>query len=142
MEQSIQKKYRALNRELDERSRRLWAATEAESLGHGGVATVSRATGLAESTIRIGSRDLRQSRRTKGNPREAGRVRREGAGRRRVTEIAPTLCQALTSLVESTTRGDPMSPLRWTCKSAERLAAELHTQGHAVSERTVNPSTT
>ena len=104
MEQSIQKKYRVLNRELDERSRRLWAATEAKALGHGGVATVSRATGLAESTIRIGCRELRQSRRTKENPREAGRVRREGAGRRRVTEIDRTLCQALTSLVESTTR--------------------------------------
>ena len=137
MEQSIQKKYRALHRELDERSRRLWAATEAKALGHGGVATVSRATGLAESTIRIGCRELRQWRRTKGNPREAGRVRREGAGRRRITEIDRALCQALTSLVESTTRGDPMSPLRWTCKSTRNLAEALRREGYHIGHSTV-----
>jgi hypothetical protein len=137
VEQSIQKKYRALTRELDERSRRLWAAAEADSLGHGGVAAVSRATGLAESTIRIGCRELRQSRRKKGTPPEADRIRREGAGRRSVTEIDPGLRKALKWLVESTTRGDPMSPLLWTCKSTRNLAEELTQQGHPVGHSTV-----
>ncbi len=137
VEKSIQKKYRALNLEMDERSRRLWAATEAESLGHGGVVTVSRATGLAESTIRIGCRELRQSRRKKANPREDGRIRRQGAGRTRVTETDPGLHKALKLLVESTTRGDPMSPLLWTCKSTRHLAEQLTEQGHPVGHSTI-----
>ena len=137
VEDSIQKKYRIMNRELDERLRRLWAATEAESLGHGGVTAVSRATGLAESTIRIGCRELRRSHRKTGNPHEEGRIRREGAGRRRIAENDPGLSKALKSLVESTTRGDPMSPLRWTCKSTRNLAEELTQQGHAVGHSTV-----
>jgi len=137
VEESIEKKYQALDHELDERSRRLWAAAEAESLGHGGVAAVSRATGLAESTIRIGCRELRQSRGKKGSPREEGRIRREGAGRRRVIDTDPGLRKVLKSLVESTTRGDPMSPLLWTCKSTRNLAEELSQRGHPVGHSTV-----
>ena len=137
MEKSVQKKYRALSGELDERSRRLWAATEADVLGHGGVAAVSRATGLAASTIRIGCGELPPSHRKQGQPREEGRIRRQGAGRRKATETDSGLYKVLKLLVESTTRGDPMSPLLWTCKSTGHLAEELTRQGHPLGHSTV-----
>ncbi len=137
VEDSIRKKYAAIRGEFDERSRRMWAAVEAQSLGHGGVVTVSRATGLAESTIRVGHRELKRSGRQKSTPRDEGRVRRSGAGRKRITEIDPALCGALEAMVEPTTGGDPMSPLRWTCKSTRHLAEQLTRQGHAVGRSTV-----
>ena len=133
-EQAIKTKYEALKPELDERARRLWAATEALSLGHGGVTTVARATGLAESTVRLGKKELRSPSTSSDAPR---RLRRPGAGRKSRTTQDEQLLQALDALVEPTTRGDPMSPLRWTCKSTRRLAKELGRQGHHVSHSTV-----
>lgn len=133
-EQVIKTKYEALKPELDERARRLWAATEARSLGHGGVATVARATGLAASTVRLGKKELMSPSTSIAAPR---RRRRPGAGRKALTTQDQQLLQALDALVEPTTRGDPLSPLRWTCKSTRRLAKELGRQGHHVSHSTV-----
>ena len=134
MEETIRDKWQAIQRELDERGRRLWAASEAKALGHGGVACVSRATGLAENTIRSGLRELGKPRPAEGSPR---RVRRPGAGRPPVVEYDPKLIKALERLVEPTTRGSPTSPLRWTCKSTRKLAATLTEQGHTVGYKTI-----
>jgi hypothetical protein len=109
----------SLRRELDERTRRLWAATEAQALGHGGVAAVARATGMAESTIRLGRHDLSPTSKSAGL-RPPGRVRQPGGGRKRLTKTDQTLLAALDALVEQTARGDPMSPLRWTNKSTRQ----------------------
>lgn len=128
----VKRKYDLLRSDLDERGRRRWAATEALSLGHGGVAAVAKATGLAQSTIRIGRREIE-----KGVTVEPHRVRRTGGGRKALTEKNPGLTDALEVLVEPTTRGDPMSPLRWTCKTTRRLAEELVKQGHEVSHTKV-----
>jgi DDE family transposase len=133
-EQAIKVKYEALKPELDERARRVWAATEARSLGHGGVATVARATGMAASTIRLGKQALTSPLNARDTPR---RMRRQGAGRKPLTTQDAQLFKALDALVEPTARGDPMSPLRWTCKSTRRLAKELCQQGHQVSHTTV-----
>ncbi len=129
--ENIREKYKILQAELDERTNRLWAATEAMAIGHGGIAAVSKATGLAESTIRLGRQELRQDHKT------PGRIRKPGGGRRMITEHDPELLKELELLVEPTTRGDPMSPLRWTCKSTRKLAKELKGQGHSVSHAKV-----
>jgi len=133
-EQAIKAKYEALKAELDERARRLWAATEALSLGHGGVATVARVTGLAESTVRLGKQELTSPAKPPDAPR---RLRRQGAGRKRLITHDQQLLTALDALVEPTARGAPMSPLRWTCKSTRRLAKELCQQGHPMSHSKV-----
>jgi hypothetical protein len=127
-EREIRAKYRALLRAMDERHRRLWAGTEARALGRGGIAVVARATGLARNTIVRGLAELEEKR-----PLPPDRVRRPGAGRKRMTWLAPGLTTALEELVEPVTRGDPESPLRWTSKSTRHLAEELSTQGYAVS---------
>jgi len=131
----IRRKYRMLRAEMDERMRRQWAAAEARDLGWGGVTAVARATGLSRTTITGGlaELDLPPKRRSV----EAMRVRRPGGGRRRLTETDPDLLAALESLIEPVTRGDPGSPLRWTCKSTRNLAEELTRQRHAVGPRTV-----
>jgi hypothetical protein len=126
---------------LDERGRRTWAATEARALGWGGVSHVAEATGLARNTIAAGLKELEGGERP-GHadvPVEPGRrrVRRPGAGRKKLTETAPRLLEALEALVNPATRGDPMSPLRWTCKSTDSLAETLSRQGHPASARTV-----
>lgn len=131
----LRRKYRALRPEMDERMRRHWAAAEARELGWGGITAVSEATGLSRVTITAGLRELEQPARVRA--REAERVRRPGGGRKPVTETDPELVEALDVLVEPATRGDPESPLRWTCKSTYRLAEELTRQGHPVSPRTV-----
>lgn len=128
----LRRKYTLLQPDLDERGRRCWAATEALALGYGGVSTVALATGLARNTIAAGLRQLRAATRL-----AADRIRQPGAGRRPLMETDPGLMAALDALVEPATRGDPESPLRWTCKSTRRLADELTRQGHAVSPRTV-----
>lgn len=132
----IRIKYLALVAVLDERSRRQWAAAETRDYGHGGVTAVAAATGLTRDTIAAGMRELEYR---EGHPDEPvpRRVRRDGAGRKRLTETDPTLLAALEGLLEPLTRGDPMSPLRWTCKSTRRLATELSGQGHRVGYRTV-----
>jgi hypothetical protein len=116
---------------LDERGRRLWAAAESAALGYGGDAIVSSATGLARQTIRNGRRELAE-----GVP-IPGRIRRPGAGRPTIEDLQPGLTQALVILIEPITRGDPMSPLRWTCKSKAKLAAALTVEGWPVSASTV-----
>ena len=128
----INQRFALLSPHLDERERRLFAATEANGAGYGGIAAVARITGLAPSTIGRGRRDLAE-----GEPVEAGRIRRPGGGRKSLVEADPDLVPALLALVEPTERGDPMSPLRWTCKSLRRLAAELCAQGHTVSRTVV-----
>ena len=131
----IRRKYRVVAPELDERRRRQWAAAEARDVGYGGVSLVARATGLARSTIHAGLRDLRISRSQR--VRIAERIRRAGGGRPPLTTSDPALVAALLALIEPTTRGDPQSPLRWTCKSTAQLADELTSQRHPVSPRTV-----
>ena len=135
LRERIRRKYQLLNVELDERRRRQWAAAEARDLGWGGVTLVARATGLSRTTLTVGLRELGlpASRRA----RAAGRVRREGGGRKALTVADPELVAALEALVEPTTRGDPQSPLRWTCKSLRRLSEELARRRHPASPNTV-----
>jgi hypothetical protein len=131
----IRRKYRALQPEMDERMRRQWAAAEARDLGWGGVSAVSHATRLSRPTITAGLRELKLP--AKRRAEAAKRVRRYGGGRRRLSDIDPELILALEALIEPLTRGDPESPLRWTCKSTRRLAEELTRQSHPVGPRTV-----
>jgi len=127
----IRTRFAVVSPQLDERARRLLAATEARAAGYGGIAAVSRATGVAPSTITRGVQDLAAE-----APLAPGRARRPGGGRKPVADNDPTLRADLLTLVEPDARGDPMSPLRWTCKSLRRLADELAKLGHQVS-RTV-----
>jgi transposase len=130
----LRRKYAALLPVLDERARRHWAATEALELGWGGISAVAHATGLARDTVYGGIRELRQPGQP---PPPPPRIRRPGGGRKPLTAVDPELPRALDALVDPATRGDPESPLRWTCKSTYRLAEELTRQGHPVSPRTV-----
>jgi hypothetical protein len=133
-EAAIGERFRLLRDQglLDERGRRLWAAVEARSHGRGGIAAVVRATGISESTVTRGLAEL-----ASGEVLQAGRVRRPGAGNKPVTETHPGIEKALERLVEGGTRGDPQSPLRWTSKSAAKLAEGLRELGHDVAGRTV-----
>ena len=117
---------------LNERSRRRWAAAEARSHGRGGIAAVARATGISEGTVRRGLAEL-----DAGEELEGERVRRTGAGRPGILEREPGLSEALDGLIDPVTRGDPESPLRWTSKSAAKLARALTEMGHQVVDRTV-----
>jgi hypothetical protein len=133
----VRRKYLSLDPLLDERLRRLWAAAEAREIGWGGVTAVSLATGLSQTTIAAGLREL-QAGVTSGDSEGArGGVRRPGGGRRPLTENDHSLRKDLETLVDPMTRGDPQSPLRWTCKSTRRLAEGLKQQGHSVGYRTV-----
>jgi hypothetical protein len=132
----IRRQFQSLEPVLDERSRRQWAAAEAGELGYGGVSAVARATGLARDTIRVGLRELEHRREHPDDP-PGPRVRQPGGGRKAATATDPALATALEALVEPHTRGDPQSPLRWTCKSTRQLAAALTRQGHPVGYRTV-----
>jgi len=130
--ESVLARHEALCDHLNERDRRLHAASEAKVAGWGGIVAVSRATGIARSTIGRGLKDL-------ASPEQLapGRVRREGGGRKPLTEIDPTLLSDLERLVEPDCRGDPMSPLRWTCKSLRHLVEELGRLGHKISRTMV-----
>lgn len=132
----IKSRYRSLMPLMDERMRRQWAASEAQSYGWGGMSAVCAATGMSRNTIRKGIAETVQR---KGKPRTvvSVRLRKPGGGRKQLIQSDPELLQALQALVEPGSRGDPMSPLRWTCKSTTRLAFELTRQGHAISPRTV-----
>jgi hypothetical protein len=132
----IRQKFTALDPIMDERVRRQWAASEAVALGWGGVSLISKATGLARNTIAQGVRELHE-RESHPESSVTNRLRCVGAGRKRLTETDPTLLKALDALVDPTTRGHPESPLRWTCKSTRKLAAELQKQQHFVCARTV-----
>jgi transposase len=117
---------------LDERSRRVWAAAEARSHGYGGVSLVSSATGIARSTIRRGLVEVESDK-----PLSLSRVRKPGGGRKPVAYHEPSFQEKLENLIEPLTRGDPESPLRWTCKSTRQLAEELANQGTKVGRQTV-----
>ena len=133
----IQRRFRTLSPFLDERMRRLVAAAESEAIGYGGVSAVARATGVSRRAITDGLRELTQGKRARQGMPARGRIRREGAGRKRAMDKDPSLLADLDRLVDPVTRGDPESPLRWTCKSVRQLAEELKQEGHAVSYQTV-----
>jgi transposase len=130
-EESLAAKFTMLFPHLDERQRRLLMGAEARVLGHGGIRLVARAAGVREATVALGVTEL------DSGEEPLGRARRPGGGRKRVADVDPGLRPALLALVEPGTRGDPMSPLRWTTKSTRKLAEELTRQGHRVSADTV-----
>jgi len=132
-EEEIKQRYERIAGELTERTRRLFAANEALSLGWGGISAVSRATGLSRQVISAGIQELQG-----GNQAEVGRVRRKGGGRKSNVSKDPKLSEDLERLVEPVTRGDPDSPLRWTSKSVRKLAKELQRLGHQVSHELVS----
>ena len=129
----LARKFEVLTRVLDERTRRLVAAAEAQVIGFGGVTAVARASGLSRGTVIRGIGELK----TALKPARGQRVRRKGGGRKRTVDQDATLQRDLEALVEPVTRGDPESPLRWTCKSVRQLASELQRLGHRTSHRMV-----
>jgi transposase len=129
----IQEKFNALSAIMDERLQRRWAAAEAISLGRGGITLVACATGLSRTTIQAGLAELRDP----TSDSASSRIRRKGAGRPRLSQQDPRLLRDLQVLLEPTTRGDPESPLLWTCKSTRNLADELARLGHSISHDTV-----
>src|SRR5215469_10634428 len=131
--EGLARKFEVLARVLDERTRRLVAAAEAQALGFGGVTAVARASGLSRGTVIGGIAELK----TAPKAARSHRIRRKGAGRKRTVDRDITLKRDLEALVEPVTRGDPESPLRWTCKSVRQLASELKRAGHPTSHRMV-----
>jgi hypothetical protein len=131
LEARLVEKFAFVSPVLDERGKRLWAAAESHALGYGGDALVSSATGMARNRIRRGRMELAQG------VEVTGRQRRAGAGRPVLEKTQPGIKEALEQMVEPLTRGDPMSPLRWTCKSKAKLAAALTKQGWRISATTV-----
>jgi hypothetical protein len=129
----LARKFEVLARVLDERTRRLVAAAEARTIGFGGITAVARASGLSRGTVMRGMVELR----TAPKSARGQRIRRRGAGRKRTVDQDASLKRDLEALVEPVTRGDPESPLRWTCKSVRQLAAELQRRGHRTSHRMV-----
>ena len=132
LEATIVEKYAAVEAVLDERGRRVWAAAESRVIGYGGDALVSDATGLSRPTIRAGRREI------ESGAVASGRIRRPGAGRPPIEQSQPGIKQALEKLVDPLPRGDPESPLRWTCKSRAQLTAALSKAGWRVSSTTVS----
>ncbi len=128
----IRRKFSVLVNDLDERARRRWAAVEAKALGRGGISVVSRATGMSRGTVRAGLREL-----VDPQPLPSTCQRHSGGGRKPHHVTQPGLRNALDQLIEPATRGSPINPLRWTCKSTRRLAKELRRQGFAVSASSV-----
>jgi len=135
--EAVRRKYELLRPLMNERMRRHWAACEAMTLQRGGVSLVAQATGLSRTTIGVGLRELGQIDQGSADDLPPQRVRHAGAGRPLLKQVDPTLVKDLNALVEATTRGDPQSPLLWTCKSTRNLAEELTKQGHHVGYRTV-----
>jgi hypothetical protein len=133
---AIEEKYDGLRDLFDERTRRLWAAAEARSLPYGGTSVLASVTGLSRTTILAGIKELRDKPSVR-LLKQGTRVRRAGGGRKSLKERDPSLEYELEMLVEPLTRGDPESPLRWTCKSTRKLAEELNTEGHRVGDRKV-----
>lgn len=134
---TIEAKFRTLSKRFDEASLRLWAATEARSLGWGGVSLVAKATGLSRTTIHAGLAEMEVPAPPDSESAPRMRIRATGGGRKKLIDKDAGLLEDLDALVEPATRGDPMSPLRWTCKSTRRLVEELNHRGHQVSQRTV-----
>jgi hypothetical protein len=132
-EAAIKQRFERVAGELNERTRRLLAASEAMTLGWGGISAVSRATGLSRQVISSGIKELQEEQRT-----SSGRVRRVGGGRKKTVSKDASLSEDLERLVEPVTRGDPKSALHWTCKSVRKLAQELQQMGHRVSYQLVS----
>ena len=132
--EALRDKFRALQPLLDERTRRLWAAVEARALGRGGISAVALATGMSRTTVRAGLRELADD----GTVAPSAGVRRSGGGRKALADRDPALVDALQRKLEPVARGDSRCALRWTCRSAAHLAAELCAEGHPVSGRSVN----
>jgi hypothetical protein len=133
MIETVRKKFERLAGVLDERGRRVWATVEAEALGYGGQSIVAKATGLSRTTLH--SEGLEKSQDPPANHRV--RIRKTGGGRKKLIQQEPKLLSALEALVEPTTRGDPESALRWTCRSTRQLAAALKSQGYRIGHQTV-----
>lgn len=134
---TVQNKYEIFLPYLNERTRRVWAAIEANALGYGGVTAVAQATGLNRNTITAGMRELQQHQGELLASASPEKIRKSGGGRKRLENVDQSLLNDLESLVEPTTRGDPESALRWTCKSVNKLAKQLQTLGHQVCPKTV-----
>jgi len=132
----LKEKYSCLRNVSDERARRLWAASEANAIGFGGISTVARVTGLARSTIHRGLSELELIKAAEVPLLSSRKIRRSGGGRKQITTIYPEITTALESLLEPT-RGDLMPPLRWTCKSTRRLSEELTRLGFSIGARKV-----
>lgn len=135
----FEQKYRLLDEHLDEYALRLCAAADSMSLGHGGVTLIAKASGLSRTTIHAGLKELKAVEQIPANSGRAAqrRVRRAGGGRKKLSQLDNDLIKDLDRLVDPVTRGDPDSPLRWTCKSTTKLAKELRSQGHSISQRSV-----
>jgi hypothetical protein len=132
--QSIRQKYDAVQEVLHERGRRVWAASEALQLGWGGISLIEKAIGLSHTTIRRGLREIQSGKAKKLSPKQS---RLHGGGRKQLTIHYPDLPDALESLIDPVKRGDPESPLRWTCKSTRLLAQELNRQGYTIGSSSV-----
>ena len=131
-EEKIQEKFKRINPHLNEQSRRLWCANEALSIGWGGIKAVSIATGIARNTIVSGIKEI------KGEKEVSNNIRRKGGGRKKTSDKDETLKQDLEFLLEPYTRGDPESPLKWTCKSTRKLSEELRKKNHNVSHSLIS----
>ncbi len=127
-EDAVRDRFRFLSPWLNERSQRLWAGAEARVLGWGGIRNVARVSGLAINTVRRGFAEV-----TESADANLQRIRREGGGRKTLTESQPELLASLENLVSPVTRGDPRRPLLWTCKSVRHLSDELVKQGYRIS---------
>src|SRR3954447_7493584 len=134
---TIRQKFEWLRPVMTERMRRQWAASEALALPRGGMTLVAQATGMSRTNVWAGVRELRNPSDLPPAPSDPRRCRRPGGGRHLVEVDDPRMLEDLERLVNPATRGDPMSPLRWTCKSTRKLAEELQRQGHDVSHQTV-----
>ena len=128
--QNVKTKYQQLLFYLNEKSKRLWAATEANSIGRGGINIIHKATGIDFKTIRKGVKELASDKRD-------DRIRKVGGGRKKIRDTQSSILKDLEKLIEPVTRGDPESSLLWTCKSTYKLADELNAQGYAISQKTV-----
>lgn len=127
-EEEISKKFERISEYLNEKSKRLWSANEAISIGWGGIEIVSKSTGLSRKTISNGIKELKLELNT-----NQSRVRKKGGGRKKLKDKDINFEKDLKELVESSTRGDPESPLKWVSKSTRKLADELNKNGHRVS---------
>lgn len=134
----IRERYDWLKSFLDERSRRLWAANEAVAFGEGGIRAVAQALGMSPKTVMDGRRELKGDGGDTPKKLSPGRQRRPGGGRKRLVEHQPEVVQAIEAIVDPATRGDPMTPLKWTSKSLSKIRAELKQQGWSASEKTVS----
>jgi transposase len=126
------KKYNLVSSHLSEKTRRIWAATEAKIFGYGGVTMLSIATGLSRSTIYLGLKDLKSKKQI-----DPDKIRKSGGGRKKITDKDKNILKDVENILEPATRGDPESVLKWTCKSTRNLAEELNKHGHRVSDRKI-----